>query len=184
MIDYERRSIPDYTGWSADTDGELWFDGKHVVTKVKNNGRASLCINSRMVKRAMLVCLAFHGPKPPDKIMVAHRNDISHDDRPENVYWATALENSHDAIRNRRARQLDYVARQLSTLDVSIDVIPATEMWKFFPDINYQYWSHHRCNGTGQPYFKVDARKVFYRRHDVEAWVERNRKVRTDQHAS
>jgi hypothetical protein len=54
------------------------------------------------VKRSILVCTDAHGPKPPDKDVCAHKNDIKDDDRPENLYWATHKENSQDAVRNGR----------------------------------------------------------------------------------
>lgn len=52
------------------------------------------------VKRAIEVCTEHHGPKPEDKDLCAHKNDIRTDDRPENLYWATHAENAQDAVRN------------------------------------------------------------------------------------
>lgn len=47
-----------------------------------------------------LVALAFLGPQPPEKDMVAHRDGIHGHNTPENLYYATAAENSADAIRH------------------------------------------------------------------------------------
>lgn len=43
-----------------------------------------------------LVCLAFHGPRPSGKQCVAHGNGNRTDNRPENLRWATNLENAKD----------------------------------------------------------------------------------------
>lgn len=43
-----------------------------------------------------LVCRAFHGEKPTDGHEVAHGNAIRHDNRAENLRWATRKENSAD----------------------------------------------------------------------------------------
>ena len=51
-------------------------------------------------KRAIEICTAIHGPKPPDKDVCAHKNDIRDDDRPENLYWATHSENAKDRVAN------------------------------------------------------------------------------------
>jgi hypothetical protein len=52
------------------------------------------------VKRSIEVCTAVHGPKPADKDLCAHKNDIRDDDRPDNLYWATHAENAQDCVRN------------------------------------------------------------------------------------
>ncbi|SER81645.1 hypothetical protein SAMN04488583_6370 [Mycobacterium sp. 88mf] len=63
------------------------------------------------------------------------------------------------------------------------DMIPARLMPTLFPDTNKQTWNIMRHKGTGPIYTKI-ARRVYYRRRDIEAWLERNRMVRTDLPAS
>lgn len=59
------------------------------------------------------------------------------------------------------------------------EMIPASGMKDFFPNTDDQYWNAFRHKGGGPPFIKV-GRKVYYRRSDVEAWVESNRYTRTD----
>jgi predicted DNA-binding transcriptional regulator AlpA len=59
------------------------------------------------------------------------------------------------------------------------DIIPATEMKKLVPGTSDQYWATKRHFGDGPTYVKL-GRKVFYRRADVEAWIESNLRTRTD----
>ena len=60
------------------------------------------------------------------------------------------------------------------------DLIPANEMPTLFSGTTAQTWNALRHKGNGPAFIKV-CRKVYYRRCDVEAWIEQNRKARTDQ---
>ena len=48
----------------------------------------------------VLVCEAFHGPKPSPKHEVAHWDGDPTNNRPDNLRWATRSENSADARRH------------------------------------------------------------------------------------
>jgi len=55
----------------------------------------------RLTKKVhRLVCEAFHGPQPEGKQCVAHRDGDVENNRPQNVYWATYLENAADRDRH------------------------------------------------------------------------------------
>jgi len=60
------------------------------------------------------------------------------------------------------------------------DLIPASEMKNEIPGTSDQYWAAKRHFGGGPEYVKVGPRKVYYRRSDVEAWLDGNRYTRTD----
>ena len=49
-----------------------------------------------------LVCEAFNGPPPAGKPNACHRNDSKHDNRAENLYWGSDLDNHKDAVRNKK----------------------------------------------------------------------------------
>jgi hypothetical protein len=59
------------------------------------------------------------------------------------------------------------------------DLIPAPEMKNLIPGTTDQYWATLRHKGTGPAYVKL-IRKIYYRRADIEAWIEGNRFTRTD----
>lgn len=46
----------------------------------------------------VLVCSAFHGPRPTPKHHAAHKNGIKTDNRADNLYWATPSQNAHDKV--------------------------------------------------------------------------------------
>ena len=50
----------------------------------------------------LLVCTAFHGPKPPEKDLVAHWDGDGFNNRAENLRWATYVENEEDKRRHGR----------------------------------------------------------------------------------
>ena len=60
-----------------------------------------------------LICEAFNGPSPgPHKPHVCHRNDVKDDNRAENLYWGSDLDNKQDAIRNGRTIPMEQVRHQ------------------------------------------------------------------------
>lgn len=107
MSGYERRDVPGYPGWRADTDGRVWFNDIEPEMRTRDSWGPYLVVKAcdRWVKRATLVCLAFHDPRPPHKELCAHYNDVKDDDRPENLRWATHAENMADACRNGLRRK-------------------------------------------------------------------------------
>ncbi len=62
------------------------------------------------------------------------------------------------------------------------DLIPASEMKNLVPGTTDQYWATRRYLGDGPTFCKL-GRRVFYRRADIEAWIEANLRTRTDQRA-
>jgi hypothetical protein len=79
-------------------DGRLLSPATHrggyqAVTLCRHDGKKTLKVHR-------LVCEAFHGPCPPDKECVAHRDGNPQNNRPENVYWATYKENAADKERH------------------------------------------------------------------------------------
>jgi hypothetical protein len=59
-------------------------------------------------------------------------------------------------------------------------LIPASVMPSLFQGTTAQTWAALRHKGNGPAYVKV-MRRVYYRRCDVEAWIQQNRKIRTDE---
>ncbi|MDF9750289.1 HNH endonuclease [Arthrobacter sp. ES3-54] len=99
-------------------DGEVWretrFEGYWVSSLGRVRGRtmrilkqfinpsgyAVVHFGSRNPRRVhMLVCEAWHGPCPAPGMHAAHGNGDPVDNRPENLRWATPLENAQDRIR-------------------------------------------------------------------------------------
>jgi hypothetical protein len=60
-------------------------------------------------------------------------------------------------------------------------LIPASLMPSLFSGTTAQTWAALRHKGNGPVFVKV-MRRVYYRRRDIESWIEQNRKVRTDLH--
>lgn len=63
------------------------------------------------------------------------------------------------------------------------DLIPDDEMDPVLPGINKPRRAQLRHHGGGPVYIKV-GRKIFYRRSDIEAWLNANRYERTDKPVS
>ena len=63
------------------------------------------------------------------------------------------------------------------------ELIPSAAMTSLFRGTNAQTWAALRHKGNGPIFVKV-MRRVYYRRCDVEAWLDGNRRERTDLPAS
>lgn len=60
---------------------------------------------TKHIRVHILVCTAFHGPKPGPKYHVAHWDGDNGNNRKGNLRWATASENAQDQIRHGRTQQ-------------------------------------------------------------------------------
>lgn len=96
-----------YPGYTVDRDGNVWSSSNwrgYGIRKLKpfpnSDGYPSVKVrsNGRMKKALVhvLVCEAFHGPKPTPEHQVRHVNGVRADCRAENLAWGTASENAID----------------------------------------------------------------------------------------
>ena len=102
-----QRRVGDLLGQSVQTSGyyQIKWDGERV--------RA-------MVHR--LVAEAFHGAPPDHEALCSHRNDIPHDNRAENLHWASMVENIWIAGQNgRRTYVSDYLVVMLVSLGLTAE---------------------------------------------------------------
>lgn len=68
----------------------------------------------------VLVCEAFHGPRPSPTHQVAHLNGDRHDNRADNLCWATAAENhSHKILHGTTRRGESGTGAKLTAAQVS-----------------------------------------------------------------
>ena len=65
------------------------------------------------------------------------------------------------------------------TRGMDTNLIPAAQMKHQIPGTTDQSWAAMRHKGTGPRYVKL-GRKVYYRRVDVQAWIDSNVFTRTD----
>jgi hypothetical protein len=113
----EWRVIPSFPDYEASSEGQI---RKRTQGKKRKYGPGyiliqGLCIGyryckvrsedkgARRVRVHRLVCEAFHGPAPSEQHVVAHWNGIKTDNRPENLRWATLVENWADSRRHGTA---------------------------------------------------------------------------------
>jgi hypothetical protein len=120
----EWREIPGHPGYEASSFGRVRSTDRQVIDK---NGRRML-LRGKILKPAaggtspylrvspnptvrhcshlvhVLVCTAFHGPKPSPKHEVAHWNNDCLNNRPSNLRWTTSKDNKADMIRHGTKR--------------------------------------------------------------------------------
>lgn len=113
----EYRDVQNFPGYKVGSDGTIWSCRRKQFTDIlgtkwkqlktpagkyrgeKGYHLAHLAAGGGTAvtrKLAILVCLAFHGPKPSERHEVRHLNGISTDDRAENLAWGTKQENEDD----------------------------------------------------------------------------------------
>lgn len=65
-----------------------------------HKGYLRIRFNGKHTSVHRLVAETFIGSAPTDKHQAAHKNGVAHDNRPDNLYWATNSENSLDKVRH------------------------------------------------------------------------------------
>lgn len=102
---YERRPVPGFANWEADSLGRVYRSGIEYAGHF-NRGYIMVCANGQTIKRAWMVAFAFHGQRPM-RAVIRHLNDIKDDDRPTNLKWGNRSEDRLDAYRNGRLGKLN-----------------------------------------------------------------------------
>ena len=105
QVEINVRPVPGEPGLVAGEDGYLYLNGKWL----NQHSYAQKPVY-------MLICIAWHGPRPFSNAMVCHKNDVSIDNRPSNLYWGTPKQNAQDAVSNG-CRSKTRVVRNYYKLD-------------------------------------------------------------------
>lgn len=111
--DYEWRRIPGFDRYEASELGQIRrataghgsMPGHVLRPRTSKTGhlRVNIAADGGVVRGFSVhraVCLAFHGQPPSPLHVVCHKNDKPADNRAENLYWGTQLENAKDRMRN------------------------------------------------------------------------------------
>ena len=69
------------------------FGTVSVSKKGSAHERMNLVFRRKNYRIARLVCEAFHGPPPDDKLVVIHLDEDAKNNRPDNLKWGTQKEN-------------------------------------------------------------------------------------------
>lgn len=110
--------IPGFPGYWINRDGEVrsqnirgvpsknkWYKMSPILdTRNRYGFHLKKDGKSYWVRRAPLLLLTFVGPCPPG-MECCHTNDVSTDDRLDNLRWDTHANNMRDMVRNRRPEE-------------------------------------------------------------------------------
>lgn len=100
-----KKQLPGLSKYLIREDGEiesLWSEPKLLAGGTDKDGYKKFVLIDdmgcrRYVRRASLVCCAFHGPRP-DKMTVRHKDGTRTNDSAANLAWATHTVNCRDKI--------------------------------------------------------------------------------------
>lgn len=98
------RKTPEFPSLRVCSDGRIMGPtGTWLKPRTERSGYQVVGItrNARAypIRVHVVVCTAFHGPRPTPDYEVAHGNGDKSDNRAENLRWATHLENEGDKAR-------------------------------------------------------------------------------------
>ena len=111
-----QRRIQGPTGYDRVMQGQP----KKIHIDKDGYARASLCRPGESVTAQMhvLVCEAFHGPRPHEKSEVCHANDIRSDNRVENLSWGTRQSNAAEMRDRDRIKGEKHPRAKLTAFQV------------------------------------------------------------------
>ena len=117
------RILSNYPGLVISSDGRVQGPSGTWLKPSPVKGYPSITYGPRANKRTLkihvLVCLAFHGPKPSPDHEVCHKNGNRQDNRASNLRWGTQAENMADRdAHGRTARGVRHGRARLSEEDV------------------------------------------------------------------
>lgn len=109
MIEYERRDVPGFGGYSVSTDGLIFNQSGRTLRFDKDTRpgkghlRVDLWRDGKRCRRGVhvLVLAAFVGPRP-DGLEVRHIDGNPENNRLSNLEYGTSSENSLDQVRHGR----------------------------------------------------------------------------------
>ena len=71
------------------------WNGRYSVVSISSGG------TQKTHTVHVLICSAFHGPKPAG-FVCRHKDDDSFNNRPSNLHWGTIAENNRERVRSGR----------------------------------------------------------------------------------
>ena len=89
--------LPEFPRYEINANGEV---RRRLTTRDNGNGYQYARFARRHWGVHVLVCLAFHGPKPHPKAEAAHWDNNRANNTPGNLRWATRRENEADKARH------------------------------------------------------------------------------------
>lgn len=122
MITVEWRSVNGHPGYEVSNDGRVRNASGRVLKPMLTGQKRKQYYTVRFstkpridAKVHHLVLEAFVGPRPPGKVG-RHRNDVSTDNRLDNLTWGTASQNAIDRVRNGKSAQQVLTTQQASEI--------------------------------------------------------------------
>lgn len=92
--------VPGFLGYFASGNGVIRRPHR-TVTQTQNWSGYMVCrMAGRQYRANRIICTTFHGMPPSPKHMAAHKDGKRTNNRPSNLYWATAQQNADDLVRH------------------------------------------------------------------------------------
>jgi hypothetical protein len=125
IVGEEWRPTP-YEGYMVSSLGRVRGRTMIILMPFIKEGRYAIvhCGNRNPQAVHILVCEAWHGPRPAAGMHAAHRNGDSMDNRPDNLRWATPAENGYDRVQHGTVQRGEKHVRARLTQE-QVDAIRA-----------------------------------------------------------
>lgn len=147
------RSLDRYVLWS-NCRNPRFILGRILSQRNGRYKEVNLGAEGRNQKIHVLVCIAFHGPRPT-AYEIAHWDGNPHNNSADNLRWATLEENASDRLRHGRDTRGEKNKRAILSNDdvgkiwqlINRTSLPLTAIAKRFGVTKYTIWSiKHRKN--------------------------------------
>lgn len=91
------KEIPFVKNWQASSLGRIMNSRQKLIKLTYGSGGYLLCLMIGAQYRVnRVICRTFHGPPPSTNHQAAHKDNVRSNNREDNLYWATPLQNAAD----------------------------------------------------------------------------------------
>lgn len=139
------KPVPFALNYQASSLGNILSPRGKLLHPSLNHRDYLVCdLNKRQYRVNRIICTTFHGDPPTREHHAAHKDSDQLNNREDNLYWATPLQNAQDLLatgRNNGENAYKAVLKEAEILEIRqlhADGIWCRDISKKYPQVSYE----------------------------------------------